>query len=137
LGEVEIEISRLKDEVKAGKETQSHLEEAIFSYKKQVNTLTEALEIAAMDVAEAAMEEGLDDKGGEEMDLLFASEPHSHSHKVVVLPDGSFSLVSTHHDHDHEEDEEGRGLEEEHEVKKEEEEEDNLILEEERDEFDL
>ena len=132
---MEIEISRLKDEVKAGKETQSHLEEAILSYKKQVNTLTEALEIAAMDVAEAAMEEGLDEEGGEEMDLLFASEPHSHSHKVVILPDGSFSLVSTHHDHE-EEEEEGRGSEEEHEVKKEEEE-DNLILEEERDEFDL
>ena len=62
----EVEASRLRLEVERERESKRAVEEMLQNYKEEVETLNEALKIAAQDIAEAAQEAEVVSEEGEE-----------------------------------------------------------------------
>jgi len=96
LQEQRLEVTRLGDALKREADSKKRVETMLKGYKDEIETLNEALKIAALDIASAAGDQLLSDDDDEEGDSASAQSGTADSEKpsqsVVVNADGSYSV---------------------------------------------
>ena len=99
LEEARVEISRLEDSIRRELDSKKRIETMLKSYKDEVETLNEALKIAALDIANAAGDQLLSDEEGEDEEFSGVSSesaptkpPQKAPRTVFVKSDGSYAL---------------------------------------------
>jgi septal ring factor EnvC (AmiA/AmiB activator) len=95
LQETRLEVARLGDALKREADSKHRIETMLKSYKDEIETLNEALKIAALDIASAAGDQLLSDddsdQDGETAERA-ATAPARPTRTVLVNADGSYSV---------------------------------------------
>jgi septal ring factor EnvC (AmiA/AmiB activator) len=97
LQETRLEVARLGDALKREADSKHRIETMLKSYKDEIETLNEALKIAALDIASAAGDQLLsDDDSDQDGDTAkrAAAAPARPTRTVLVNADGSYSVQS-------------------------------------------
>ena len=88
----EVEVSRLGLELEREKESKRAVEEMLQNYKEEVETLNEALKIAAQDIAEAAQDVEIVSEEGEENEEGVEGDARGRHDAVSVSSKSNSSL---------------------------------------------
>eukprot|EP00616_Rhizochromulina_sp_CCMP1243_P001395 CAMPEP_0118975250 /NCGR_PEP_ID=MMETSP1173-20130426/15168_1 /TAXON_ID=1034831 /ORGANISM="Rhizochromulina marina cf, Strain CCMP1243" /LENGTH=296 /DNA_ID=CAMNT_0006925109 /DNA_START=68 /DNA_END=955 /DNA_ORIENTATION=- len=100
LEESQITISRLEDSIRREGDAKKRVEDMLKSYKDEVETLNEALKIAALDIAAAASEQLQSDEEAEKQEAELKPVPATaagapHQRRMVVKADGTYSVSTS------------------------------------------
>ena len=98
LQEQRLEVARLGDALKREADSKKRVETMLKGYKDEIETLNEALKIAALDIASAAGDQLLsddDDEGDDVAAQSITASLKNPSQSVVVNADGSYSVRNT------------------------------------------